>query len=286
MIVVKLAEECQGGFAVCRRLADFEREVLHVGGVVDHVLDAVFRRDVGEILLRGVDILGTGVDELGRTCRVDVQILIVEERQEHQTEVVLGVAGGVLLIGHDGLDGAGLEEAHGIFAGCQIAFRIHKFIAQVVVAEIALLCEVVELLEGSDHIFVLGKGRLVGVELVDDARLELVKHLAVLAPEHGLMPAVCHRLIDRGDAGIEDLLAHVFKLGKRRGNCLHACCGKDLLVVDHVVVGGGVEVGHAVDDAVHRGLLLGKNAVAVKPGLSFERNGVVLHLVGSCNCEA
>ena len=60
------------------------------------------------------------------------------------------------------------------------------------------------------------------------------------------MPSVCYRLVDRCHAGIQNLLAHVFKFCKRRGNCFYACCSKDLLVVDHVVVRGGIKVGHAV----------------------------------------
>ena len=92
-------------------------------------------------------------------------------------------------------------------------------------------------------------------------------YLTVSCPEHEYMPAVSQRLIDRCHTAGEELVAGIRELYEGSGN-LCTCCLKELLVVYHVIVCGGIVICQTVVLAVHTGLLCRELAVCGHPGLA------------------
>ena len=202
---------------------------LREGIVVDVVLQVRRIREEVEVLLGLRDVRPLRVDELGRGRRVRREQLVVEDRNGEEAEARrLDVRVG-------GLDGARFGKAidrHRVLPAGHLLFGVGELVGQRGGTEVPLLVQLVDLGHGRVGGRVASEGRLVGVELVVEARLELLHLGADLGVPQDLMPSVADRLVDRIDAGGLDLGAIGHEIVVRRRDAGDPRLLEDVLVVD------------------------------------------------------
>ena len=202
---------------------------LREGIVVDVVLQVIRLREEGEVLLGLRDVRPLRVDEIGRACRVRREQLVVEDREGEEAEARrLDVRVG-------GMDGARFGKTidrHRELPAGHLLFGVGELVGQRAGTEVTLLVQLVDLGHGRVGGRVAGEGRLVGVELGVEARLELLHPGTDLREPQDVMPSVADRLVDRGDAGGLDLGAIGHEIVVRRRDAGDPRLLEDVLVVD------------------------------------------------------
>ena len=193
-----------------------------------------------------------------------VQNVVVKKRNLEHTKVFLCVSAFGSCCDCRNL--TGFLKSHCVLACSKIHKKICVLVRQVVVAEIAFLGHIVQLVKCLFQFRNICKFDLVIVQIIYNIRNKILIFSADLSKPHSLMPAVCTWLIDWSYLIVKKCLTYFLKLCKCSWN-FQLILFKNLLVVNYIIICGNVEISHSVNLVAYRSLLFCKLIIGLYPWL-------------------
>ena len=262
---------------------DFIRiDVLHTGEgqgvelryVVDLVLDVFGLGEESQVLLRFVDMGGTGEDETGRSHGVHVQNLVIAQRHDEEADILRGKVrisimdfNGEALVGY----------RHGTFARGDCFGRVGVGVRHVVVAPVSQVRHFLDLLHQLFGGSAVRKAHLVAVQFFCRAGLGVFDGDTQFAEPELMMPSVGDCFIDRDHTVGFDRFADSLELLIAGGNG-EVQLFKYLLVIGNCPDGGHVLHGLAVELAGYGGFRGSQGIHRGSPGFAAQIDGVLFNI--------